>query len=95
MFDRSGLGDVIETYGRVVRVVIAGHKGSTPRETGAAMLVHADGIASTIGGGRLELDAMNRAHQLLADAEMSGGHRLRFCANPWDRPSWGNVAVER
>ena len=54
MFDRSGLGDVLEKYGRVVRVVIASHKGSTPRETGTVMLVHADGILGTIGGGRLE-----------------------------------------
>ena len=74
MFDRSGLGDLLETYGRVVRVVIAGHKGSTPRETGTVMLVHADGIVGTIGGGRLEFDAMERAERLLADPEIKGGY---------------------
>ncbi len=74
MFDRSRLGDLLETYGRVVRVVIAGHKGSTPRETGTVMVVHTDGIEGTIGGGRLEFDAMARAQRLLADPEIKGGY---------------------
>lgn len=74
MFDRSTLGDLLETHGRVARVVIAGHKGSTPRETGTVMLVHADGIVGTIGGGRLELDAMDRARRLLADTDIEGGY---------------------
>ena len=46
-------------------------RGSTPREEGVAMLVTADAIAGTIGGGQLELDAVARARALLAggDAE--------------------------
>ena len=46
-------------------------RGSTPREEGVAMLVTADAIAGTIGGGQLELDAIARARALLAggDAE--------------------------
>ena len=34
-------------------VVIADVKGSAPRETGAMMLVHADHIQGSIGGGEL------------------------------------------
>ena len=84
MFDRPVLGDALECFGRVVRVVIAGHKGSTPRETGAAMLIHAEGIIGTIGGGRLEYDAMERAGKLLADPQITGGytHVLRQPLGP-------------
>jgi len=74
MFDRSALGDLLETHGRVARVVIAGHKGSTPRETGTVMLVHLDGIVGTIGGGRLEFDAMARARRLLSDRDITAGY---------------------
>jgi len=52
--------------GPVVRVVIAAHQGSSPREAGAAMLVHADGQSGTIGGGALEHAAAERARALLA-----------------------------
>lgn len=41
-------------HGRVVRVLIADHKGSTPREAGTSMLVWAGGQSGTIGGGALE-----------------------------------------
>ena len=37
-----------------VLVAVAEARGSTPREAGAAMVVTADGIAGTIGGGHLE-----------------------------------------
>ncbi|WP_050928321.1 xanthine dehydrogenase accessory protein XdhC [Aestuariivita boseongensis] len=75
MFDRAALSDALERHGRVVRAVIAAHKGSTPRETGAAMLVHSDGIIGTIGGGRLEYEVMDRAARLLADPQITGGYR--------------------
>lgn len=52
--------------GPVVRVVIAAHLGSSPREAGAAMLVWADGQSGTIGGGALEHAATTRARALLA-----------------------------
>ena len=41
-------------------------KGSTPRETGAHMLVSPQAIFGTIGGGHLEFLAIDRARQLLA-----------------------------
>ncbi|MDP2733257.1 MAG: xanthine dehydrogenase accessory protein XdhC [Hoeflea sp.] len=51
----------------LVRVVEA--KGSTPRDTDAWMLVSGAGSFGTIGGGRLELEAIDRARTVLAGAE--------------------------
>jgi xanthine dehydrogenase accessory factor len=47
----------------LVRVVTA--KGSTPREVGVSMLVTASAVHGTIGGGRLEWEAIARARELL------------------------------
>lgn len=48
-------------------VTVVGAKGSTPREPGARMVVTAGGeIAGTIGGGRLELEAIEAASAMLA-----------------------------
>ena len=51
----------------LVRVVEA--KGSTPRDTDAWMLVSGSGTFGTIGGGRLELEAIDQARAVLAGAE--------------------------
>lgn len=56
-FDLTGLRDAVARHGRVTRVVIAGLRGSSPREVGAAMLVWEDGQSGTIGGGALEYEA--------------------------------------
>jgi xanthine dehydrogenase accessory factor len=50
----------------LVRVIEA--KGSTPRNTDAWMLVSGDGGFGTIGGGRLELEAIELARDVLAGA---------------------------
>jgi hypothetical protein len=47
------------------RVSVVSTRGSAPREAGAAMLVTADGIAGTIGGGALEWQAMAEARAML------------------------------
>ncbi len=60
-FDREALREAVNTHGKVVRVVIAGVKGSSPREVGAAMLVWKDGQSGTIGGGTLEFQAAEAA----------------------------------
>ena len=57
----------LDDSGAVVRVVVAGVKGSAPREPGACMLVSRDGIEGTIGGGHLEWEALRAASELLAD----------------------------
>ena len=60
-FDLDALRDAVARYGRVARVVIAAFDGSSPRETGAAMLVWSGGQSGTIGGGALEYEAAARA----------------------------------
>lgn len=49
-----------------VVVQVLAHQGSVPRETGTRMLVAADEVAGTIGGGHLELRAIADARALLA-----------------------------
>ncbi len=49
-----------------VWVCIERFEGSSPREVGAAMLVSTAAIEGTIGGGRLEFDAMEHARALLS-----------------------------
>lgn len=44
--------------------------GSAPREAGTRMLVAADALAGTIGGGHLELKAIELARRMLAGAEV-------------------------
>lgn len=50
----------------IVLVRVAEAKGSTPREQGAFMAVSASGSHGTIGGGRLELEAIEEARRVLA-----------------------------
>lgn len=51
--------------GRFALVSVAGTKGSTPRETGAWMLVSPASSYGTIGGGQLEYMAIDKARQVL------------------------------
>ena len=48
-------------------VEVAGTRGSTPRETGAFMLVSAQDIHGTIGGGQLEYMAVDKARRMLRE----------------------------
>jgi xanthine dehydrogenase accessory factor len=64
--DLVALRAAVATQGRVVRVLVAGHRGSAPREAGAAMLIWADGQSGTIGGGALEWEAAARARACTA-----------------------------
>ncbi len=50
-----------------MEVAVLAHRGSVPREAGTRMLVAADAVAGTIGGGHLELQAIERARQHLAE----------------------------
>jgi xanthine dehydrogenase accessory factor len=55
--------------GRAAVVVqVLAHRGSVPREAGTRMLVAADALTGTIGGGHLELQAIADARALLARA---------------------------
>lgn len=70
MFDLTALAEALKAHGRVARVVIAAHDGSSPREVGASMLVWETGQSGTIGGGALEFEAAEKAR-----AKLSGGAR--------------------
>lgn len=73
MFDAQALAAALAVAPRVVRVVLAEVKGSSPREVGAAMLVWPGGQSGTIGGGALEYAAAEGARAMLA-----AGEALRF-----------------
>lgn len=63
-------------------VTVVGVKGSTPREAGARMLVAADGaLSGTVGGGRLELEAVERALAAIR-AGRDGSLRLDLALGP-------------
>lgn len=53
----------------VVLVEVVAARGSTPREAGVAMLVAEDDAFGTIGGGRLEWEAIAAARGLLAQGD--------------------------
>lgn len=68
-------------------VEVLTHRGSVPREAGTHMLVSADAVAGTIGGGHLELKAIAAARALLAEraaAHDATGDVPRFDATPVD-----------
>ncbi len=52
-----------------VLVTVAEARGSTPREAGAKMLVRANDIVGSIGGGQLELLAIDSARRLIGGGE--------------------------
>ncbi len=59
-------------------VTVTGTQGSTPRDAGARMIVDADGVSwGTIGGGRLEQLATEKAQQML-HAGKPGADSARF-----------------
>lgn len=55
-----------------IKVEVSKALGSTPREAGTWMLVSTSGIFGTIGGGQLELMAINEARSLLAAGKSTG-----------------------
>lgn len=63
-----------------VLVTVEATKGSVPRERGAWMVVFAGRVVQTIGGGHLELQAIEEARRRLAGA--SGDPVLRFPLGP-------------
>jgi len=64
-----------------VLVTVAEAKGSTPREAGAKMLVKSAGIVGSIGGGQLELLAIDAARRMMAD-ETDRPELMRYSLGP-------------
>src|SRR5258705_8551271 len=62
---RSPLPDALAHEPVLVRVALASALGSAPRETGASMLVGADSLRGSIGGGNLEFKATEIARAML------------------------------
>ncbi|WP_284411033.1 xanthine dehydrogenase accessory protein XdhC [Acidovorax sp. SUPP3334] len=67
-------------HGPACVVEVESTQGSVPRERGAWMAVCADGPVGTIGGGRLEFDAIAEARRRLAGE--GGPQVLRFALGP-------------
>lgn len=65
----SALADLQARDEPCVLVTIIEERGSTPRNAGSKMVVSAERIYDTIGGGHLEYKAMDIARQMLADAQ--------------------------
>jgi len=63
-------------HGPAVRIVVARVQGSGPRDAGAWMAVHAGGLIGTIGGGKLEFDAVADARALLAGQAVEAERRF-------------------
>jgi len=67
------LADNLWSDAPVARVVLAGVRGSAPREAGACMLVDREGFVGSIGGGQLEWQALRAARALLAGTPAAPG----------------------
>ena len=65
-----------------VLVTVAAAEGSAPREPGSKMLVHPAGIAGSIGGGHLELKAIEQARSLLEAHEAAAPRVARYALGP-------------
>ena len=64
----DGLKDIRAAGGQGVLVTVLDAKGSTPRDSGTKMLVGAEAIFGTVGGGTLEYRASEIAREMLAEA---------------------------
>jgi xanthine dehydrogenase accessory factor len=68
-----------------VLVTVVATRGSVPRDVGAWMAVFSDTVCSTIGGGRLEHDAIAQARQMLHSPPVSQAaqsHERNFVLGP-------------
>ena len=66
---KQHITEFLNAHSAIVRIDISAAKGSTPREQGAFMLVASEASFGTIGGGRLELDAISKAKMMLETGE--------------------------
>ncbi len=70
-FDIDLLTGLVRLHGKVARIVIGAHAGSSPRDTGVAMHVWTAGQSGTIGGGTLEFRATEEARRMIAAGKTS------------------------
>lgn len=76
----AALGELLAEEPHAVLVCVAGARGSTPREAGATMIVTPTRAIGTIGGGKLEFEALRISRDALArtDAKAGWASRVRF-----------------
>ena len=67
---RALAGSWLAMKRRAVVVEVVAARGSVPRESGTRMLVSARDTAGTVGGGHLELKAIDHARALLKAAHI-------------------------
>lgn len=72
------LSELLKQRAPIVLVTVAHAEGSVPREAGARMLVTADRLHDTIGGGHLEYVAERMARAMLAQAPEETGAQRRL-----------------
>ena len=65
---------------RAILITVESTQGSVPRDAGTWMVVFADNTLATIGGGKLELDAIAHARSLLAGASLAS--KCRYALGP-------------
>ncbi len=65
----SSACDLLASGAAVIRVSIAEHRGSAPRDAGACLLVTAQRLLGSIGGGELEWRAIQAARARLSDTQ--------------------------
>jgi xanthine dehydrogenase accessory factor len=68
----------VDREGCAVLVTLANATGSTPRESGTAMVISHDGVFGTIGGGHLEFEAIRVARDALAQSPRPAPSLVRF-----------------
>ena len=78
-----------------VLVTVDDTAGSVPRETGAWMLVFPQTVSGTIGGGRLEFDAIAEARRRLAGTADGAGTVKRYALGPSLGQCCGGVVLLR
>lgn len=91
----SVLSELRERCQDAVLITVAETRGSTPRETGAKMLVTPNAVSGTIGGGNLEYRAIEFARERLSrdTAETNRCELRRFPLGPALGQCCGGVAI--
>ncbi len=95
------LRDLLARKEPAALVTLIEAKGSTPREAGACMLVTARSLHGTIGGGRMEWDALQAARSMLAAGgaaevmELPLGPELGQCCGGFVRVQIAPADAER
>ena len=78
----TDLKHAIESEGACVLVTVARARGSTPREAGAKMVVTANAVLGTIGGGNLELVAIDQGRELIGKPDADGTQSRTISLGP-------------